>query len=336
MRINTYTQANDKDKFIKEFSSLNEVLLSNKNRPMPSPLEVEHLLNVFDNVKKELVLIKDEEGPVGRVCVNTTAANKDYIFFGLLEYDISRKEVLKLLMKEVENFAKKNNKINILGPIDLNVWMGNRFKSKGHDDNRSWEPHTPKNYLNDTLELGYQLDQDYLSCFYTSIGPCFERTKPAFNKVLEENFALRNVDITLDGEVDKLFRINTTGFNQNYFYEPITQEQYELTHIRALEGFNFQYSFFLLNPKGEEIGYVFSYPDKDNRLIVKSIVMNPNFRGAKLSSALVHATVAKAKENGLTKVCGACVRKGNVSEHFFDHLGEKEKIHEYTLVKKSL
>ena len=90
-----------------------------------------------------------------------------------------------------------------------------------------------------------------------------------------------------------------------------------------------------MNSEGKELGYVFSYPDQD-RFIIKSLVMDPSARGAKLSSALVHKSLVQAYTNGYVKACGACVRKGNVSEHFFDHLGVKERENLYTLVRKDL
>lgn len=336
MKIEKLSQTDDKASFIQEFAALNKQLESNQGRPMSAPEGVIHLLNVFSDIPKELILIKDDNKALGRVCVNQTKADESYVLFGLIEYETTMPEVLKLLMQEVEEYAKKNNKKNIIGPIDINVWFGNRFKMQGFDDQRSWEPNSPKAYLDHIQELDYKLDQDYLSCFYTSLMPCYERTKSAYDKVIEEGYSFRNLDPLTEEEIDKLYALNIGGFSKNYFYEEITREQYKNTHILGLKGFDFQYSFFILDENGEELGYVFSYPDHDNRIIIKSLVMNPKARGARLSSALVHASMKQAKANGLQRACGACVRKGNVSEHFFDHLGEKERVHEYVLVSKQL
>lgn len=336
MKIEKLSQATDKEEFIKNFAALNLSLNQDYKRPESSPASVVHLLNVFKDVPKELILIHNGANYIGRVCANLTKADEDYVLFGFLEYDRSKKEILKLLMSEVEAYTKSNNRNKIMGPIDINVWFGNRFKMQGFDDNRSWEPNSPKEYLEHIQTLDYQLDQDYLSCFYTSLMPCYERTKTAYDKVVSEGYTFRTIDITKNGEIDKLYAMNIGGFSQNYFYEPISREQYEMTHILALKDFDFQYSYFILDQNGKELGYVFSYPDHDKRIIIKSLVMDPNARGARLSSALVHMSIKQAKENGIKLACGACVRKGNISEHFFDHLGDKERVHEYTLVSKSL
>ena len=336
MKIEKLSETSDKLQFIKDFASLNNTLNQDYNRPMSSPESVAHLLNVFSHVPKELILIHDGENYVGRVCANTTKADDDYILFGLIEYERTNAEILKLLMNEVEAYAKSVERKNIIGPVDINVWFGNRFKSKGYDNNRHWEPNSPKEYLDHMLDLDYKLDQDYLSCFYSSLMPCYERTKTAYDKVISEGYTFRNLAPSTEEEIDKLYTLNTGGFSKNYFYESITREEYKNTHILALKGFDFQYSFFILDQSGNELGYVFSYPDTDNRIIIKSLVMDPAARGARLSSALVHASIKQALENGIVLACGACVRKGNISEHFFDHLGEKEMVHEYTLVSKSL
>lgn len=336
MKIEKLSEAADQLEFIKNFATLNTTLNTDYDRPMSPPESVLHLLNVFSHVPKELILVNDGNKYIGRVCANTTEADSDYILFGLIEYERSNPEVLKLLMNEVESYAESVNRKKIIGPVDINVWFGNRFKSKGFDNNRHWEPNSPKEYLDQILELNYKLDQDYLSCFYTSLMPCYERTKSAYDKVISEGYTFRNLYPSTEEEIDKLYALNIGGFSKNYFYEPITREEYKNTHILALKGFDFQYSFFIMDQSGKELGYVFSYPDTDNRIIIKSLVMDPAARGARLSSALVHASMKQARKNGIVLACGACVRKGNISEHFFDHLGEKEMVHEYTLVSKSL
>jgi hypothetical protein len=336
MKVERLSEASDKSDFLKRFSFLTDKInLDETSRPKSNPLATLHLLMTFDHVDKELIIISDGDKELGRVCINTTQADENFILFGFIEYERAQADILKRLMDEVEIFAKKKGKKSILGPIDINVWFGNRFKKSGFDNQRSWEPNSPKEYLEDILKLNYQLDQDYLSAFYQDGKVSIDRTKPAYDKAIEQGFTFRNLDPSTTQETQKLYQTNIKGFCHNYFYEPITYEEYVGTHIKALDGFDFQYSFWVMDPTGNELGYVFSYPDED-RIIIKSLVMDPNSRGAKLSSALVHRSLLQGYNNGLIKACGACVRKGNVSEHFFDHLGQKEHEHLYTLVRKNL
>lgn len=336
MKVEKLSEARDKSDFLKRFSFLTDKInLDDKDRPKSNPLATLHLLMTFDHVDKELIIISDGDKELGRVCANTTQANEDFILFGFIEYEKTNSKVLTLLMDEVDCFAQNKSKKSIMGPIDINVWFGNRFKKAGFDEQRPWEPNSPKEYLDDILELGYVLDQDYLSAFYADGKVSIDRTKPAYDKAVSEGFTFRNLDPSTPSETQKLYQTNIKGFCYNYFYEPITYDEYVGTHIKALDGFDFQYSFWIMDPEGNEVGYVFSYPDED-RIIIKSLVMDPSARGAKLSSALVHKSLMQAYKNGFVKACGACVRKGNVSEHFFDHLGVKEREHLYTLVQKVL
>jgi hypothetical protein len=336
MKIEKLSEQDDIDSFLLRFANVSEHINTDQSRPRPSPMGTVHLLKTFAHVPKELIIISDQEKDLARVCINQTKADEDYILFGFLEYEISRPELLKLLMDEVESYAQVSQRSAIIGPVDINVWFGNRFKKAGFEDQRSWEPNSPKEYLQEILKLGYKLDQDYLSAFYLDTSVSLQRTKPAYDKAISEGYTFRNLDPSTEEETRKLYTTNIKGFCHNYFYEPITYEEYVGTHIRALDGFDFKYSFWILDSEGKEWGYVFSYPDHDERMIIKSIVMVPDKRGAKLSSALVHRSLLSSHENGIIKGCGACVRKGNISEHFFDHLGEKEKEHLYTLVSKKL
>jgi len=331
MKISKLSQSKNREEFITRFATIGEKL-----NPHSSAASCAHLLTLFSEKEKELIIVSDNDKDLGRICVNATSADRETLLFGFLEYDKSNKEVLKQLMDEAKTYAQSLKCKKILGPIDLNVWFSNRFKMQGFDDQRSWEPNSPKEYLDQTLSLGYVLDQDYLSCFYADLMTCHDRTKPAYDNVIKNGYSFRKMDLSRENETEILYKINIAGFSKNYFYEPISYEQYVNSHILALKDSDLQYSSFILDPSGRELGYVYAFIDSDQRLIIKSLVMDPAHRGAKLSSALVHTSMKLAHENGIISACGACVRKGNVSEHFFDHLGEKERTHTYTLVRLDL
>lgn len=322
--------------FLENFAKLDATLNQDYPRPRTDPASTIHLLSVFEDTPKELVLVQDDHGYCGRVCVNLTRSREDTVFFGFLEYDRTRPEILALLMHAVEGYANLNNRSHILGPIDLNVWLGYRFKQQGFDDNRSWEPTTPPEYLEHIQVLDYRLDQDYLTAFYPSADECFERSQSAYEKVVSEGYGFRQIDLNRPGEVDLLYSLTIGGFSENYFYESITREQYELTYVLSSRSLDLQYSFFLINPAGQEVGYLFAYLDSQQSFVIKSLIVHPDYRGGRLSSALVHRTLMQGVKNGIKDGCGACVRRGNVSEYFFHHLGERDKEHLYTLVAKDI
>lgn len=322
--IISLSNSENSDKFLKEFCAL-------KN-----PESTGHLLNVFSETPKELFLYKKNNQVLGRLCVNETAHNESMVLFGFVQYDLASKDAIKELIAAGEAWAKERGKLTLIGPADLNVWMGNRFKKRGSEMEFSWEPNNPTDYVDDFLNNGFELDQGYITNFYATTKISYERTRPAYEASVAAGCTFRNLDPSVPGEIDKLYQMNLSGFCINYLYEPISQEQYTNTHILGLDKSNLPYSFWILNKDGEEMGYVYSLIDGDYH-IIKSIVMNPKFQGAKNASALVHRAFKKTEEDGVArKAAGALVRKGNVSEHFFNHLGDPTHTHEYTMVKKGI
>ena len=71
-------------------------------------------------------------------------------------------------------------------------------------------------------------------------------------------------------------------------------------------------------------------------LIIKSILIQTDYQGAKLSSALVHKACLGAYKKGFNKGAGVLIRDGNVSSKFYEKIGEPYLVHRYHMVKKEL
>ena len=107
--------------------------------------------------------------------------------------------------------------------------------------------------------------------------------------------------------------------------------EYEQTHIHFLKNTDLRYSFFILDQFHRELGYIFSFLDKGH-LIIKSLLLLPEARGSRVSSALLHHSVLRGVADGITRAGGALVRKGNISEYFFKNIGTAYETHHYSLL----
>jgi hypothetical protein len=331
MKILKLSESTNKPEFISEFSKVQSNLYNHTNRIIPKSTYFQHILQVFDYVEKELFLMEENGKYLARVSINKTQYGQDIAFFGMLEYPEGRFDICHEILKQCLQWAKNHNIKKIYGPIDLNIWMSNRFVMEKNNQSFAWEPNNPVSYLKDCLSFGFQLDQGYLTCLYSQCLESLERTKDAYEKVLSQGYSFRHLDLKRPGEVDLLYKLNIASFNENYLYEDITRLEYEQTHIFFLKDTNLKYSFFILDQNQNEIGYVFSFLDKEH-LIIKSILLLPEARGARVSSALLHRSVLEGVKDGIIKAGGALVRKGNVSEYFFKNIGTPYEIHNYTLL----
>lgn len=333
IKLESYSETSDKAGFLKRFGEVPGDLYP--ERPLPPAGYWPYLIAQFPEVEAQFFIASYEGRDIGRIGCNLSKGHPGAGFFGFFEIDLAHTSAAKELVKAAEAWLKENGAKEVIGPIDFNVWLGNRFRVSGQEEVFSWEPNAPTQYAPLIEELGYQASQSYISMIYDDSVVSFERTKSAFETALKEGFTFRNLSLENPGEIDTLYALNVESFKHNYMYEPISQEQYESLHIKAVKALDLRYSFFIMGPDGEKAGYVFSFVEKDH-LIVKSMLMSPKFQGARLASALLHASLKAGRENGFKRTVGAMVRKGNVSEHFFDHLQKPVSKNEYVMLKRSI
>ena len=75
---------------------------------------------------------------------------------------------------------------------------------------------------------------------------------------------------------------------------------------------------------------------EDDCLIVKSMLIQRDFQGAKLSSALTHKACIEAYKNGFRNGAGVLVRDGNISDKLSEKIGEPYLVQRYHMVKREL
>lgn len=333
IKIESLSETNDKRAFLKRFGDIPQTLYP--DRPLAPSGYWEYLISLFPELELELFITTEDGHDVGRIGANISAGHPDTAFFGFFEFDLKYADAATKLITSAQNWVKSKDIRRIIGPIDLNVWFGNRFRVSGQKQVFSWEPNGPAEYADAFIKQGFTPSQGYISMIYDDSILSFERTKSAYEKALADGYSFRNLDLTRPNEIETLYNLNIKAFQVNYMYEPICFEQYKATHIKAVENSDLQYSFFITTPDGKEAGYLYCFVEEDH-LIVKSMLMDPSFQGARLASALLHASLKQARENGIIQTVGAMVRKGNISEYFFDHLQKPVSKNEYVMLEKSL
>jgi hypothetical protein len=292
------------------------------------------LYELFFDETCKVINVLEKDQIVGTITLRTPTEYPDKAFFG--SYKVSsqdkRDEIRNALFDVV--YQELTNKKELFGPICFNTWLSNRYKISGSEFHYHWEPKPAPQEIEDLCALGFINDAQYITNFYSSELQLLENTQPAYEHCLAEGFKFE--DITIDGlqEQQKLYQLNCICFSQNYLYTPITFEQYQRTHLRALQDFDFTYCSYITKD-GKAQGYIFSFEDQ-GEIIIKTILIDPQVRNAGLASAMVHESVKRAQANCIHKGAGALVRVGNISEKFFQALASPASQNHYQLYKKVL
>lgn len=329
------TNFSDSKEFMARFCELPGKLAHNSKRPLPKKEYWAYLLSVFPEVNKELFIAEKDGADVGRICVNMSKGNPGVAFFGMLEFPIDDSMVARDLFYAAENWAKEKGATTIIGPVDINVWFGNRFQTDGYEEQFSWAPNNPREYYDAAIQYGYSQDQGYSSRFFDALKVQVDRTRPGYDFAISEGYTFRHLDLNNATDINRLYELNVDSFKINYLYEPISKEQYFKTHIEFIKGSDLSLSFFIEDIDKIPRGYVYCFMESDC-LIIKSILIQTDYQGAKLSSALIHQACREAHDRGHTKGAGVLIRDGNVSAKFYEKIGEPYLVHRYHMVKKSL
>ena len=223
--------SSDTSSFVARFCELPEKLVHNNHRPLPKKEYWGYLLSVFPEVKKELFIASCDGKDVGRILVNTSAGNPGIAFFGMFDCDISNNMIANELFSAAEAWAIKNGAKSFIGPIDLNVWFGNRFQTDGFEKQYAWAPTNPLEYYQLAIGYGFKKDQGYSSKYFSTLKEQVERTKKGFDLALEDGYTFRHLNLDDISDINRLYELNTDSFRVNYLYEPITKEQYFKTYF---------------------------------------------------------------------------------------------------------
>lgn len=330
-----YSEVGEQDQFLKRFSNFSSTQAKKHGRPEVHSLSEYLLIKTFPEIEKELWIVEDDQFEiVAKIGVNLLLEEgKLYTVFGFFDIDLEHKDqgyAFSLLLEEISKWARKNKSKNLVGPMNFNTWFSNRFKVKGFDHSYAWEPHNPYEYYDLFIKNDFEVDKVYLSKFYSTTALIMERTLPGYEHAKSKGYSFRGIDVLKDVEV--LYKLNTKCFAQNYLYSPITIEQYRNTHIRAISGTDLSLSFFIMDAEEVERGYVYAF-ENNGFLIIKTILIDPEARGASLSSAMLYESLKQATQKGISKTAGALVREGNISEQFFKTLGEPLVEHRYNMLR---
>jgi len=325
----------DDSNFMARFCELPEKLGHNNLRPLPKKEYWGYLLSVFPEVNKELFIVAENGKDVGRILVNTSAGNPGVAFFGMFECEINNKLIAKELFSAAETWAKEQEASSVIGPVDINVWFGNRFQTDGFEKQYAWAPTNPIEYYEFALSCGYIQDQGYSSKFFDTLGAQVERTKVGYDLAVSEGYSFRHLDLDSEYDTNRLYELNIDSFRVNYLYEPITREQYFKTHIQFIKGSDLSLSYFIVDKENIPRGYVYCFIE-DDCLIVKSMLIQREYQGAKLSSAVTHRACLEAYNRGYRKGAGVLVRDGNVSDKLREKIGGPYLVQRYHMVKKEL
>jgi GNAT superfamily N-acetyltransferase len=211
--------------------------------------------------------------------------------------------------------------------VDSSTWFAYRFAlpvPEGSPDPPpyAWEPRNPPEYPERFRRHGFA-DRER----FETVGLRFPRSGPytiesllahsgrGWQSAASAGFSIERLDGRTDPSafLDELHPLCAGAFADNPFFEPLPRTLFRALYADALARTSGHLTFFARDGSGRLAGFVFAFPDR-GAVVVKTVAVAPESRGAGLSSALLHAVFRAAVEAGVDRFVSALVRKGNTSE----------------------
>ncbi|MEL6346655.1 MAG: GNAT family N-acetyltransferase [Myxococcota bacterium] len=204
------------------------------------------------------------------------------------------------------------------GPLDGATWFAYRA-SLGPDDRPPF-PGEPSAAPQPWRDAGYAVCQTYMSLLVDN-GPQIAATRSRDRDLRAAGWTLETLEALgdFDAALDLFYALSQAAFAQNYAYSPIDRQTFGALYAPLQPMLRPEFVLLARSPTGEPAGLCVSYPDVQNpglkQLIVKTLAVHPDHRGAGLGSWMVGETHRKADAAGL--IGGgihALMRDGNRSQ----------------------
>ena len=268
--------------------------------------------------------IDEENGQVlGRISANLSVKDPTRGYIGFFECDLSKPHAIeraKKLIHTAENWLKQRGVKTAYGPVNYFTLFSYRFELPRDENAKntpefSWEPTQPEAYVSFFTDEGYTVADEYFSKAYRLSNEVVEKSSHRFQAAEQAGFKTRPIDLKTDlkHELQALAKINEGSFQESFLSEPFDSKTYVTLGAPQFFEKITDFSFFLLNPQGKEVGYFFLFEDQ-GYLVWKTLAILPEYQKAGLAGFGMYHSFLKAQQKGLTQVITALIRRGAPSE----------------------
>jgi GNAT superfamily N-acetyltransferase len=259
---------------------------------------------------------------IGRISANRSLRDPDRGYIGMFECDPSLKNAQNTaasLIGSAEKWLTGRGVKKAYGPVNYSTMFSYRFElprsSQPSVPSFFWEPTQPPDYLHWFRAAGYSVADEYFSRAFENLHLIVPKSQHRYEEALRLGYSTRALDFSKNPghELSMLSQINAGSFEESFLAEPFDEKAYrELVAPQFFKVLS-EFSFFILNPKGQEIGYFFLFPE-NGYLVWKTIAILPKYQKAGLAGFGIHHALLLCEKHGIRKVIAALIRKGAPSE----------------------
>lgn len=244
----------------------------------------------------------------------TAMVRGDHGILGFFEAS-NEPPLVQALLREAASWLRAQGATQVIGPMDGDTWHRYRVNAGPFDEPPFLlEPVNPPYYRE--LWSPFQVIERYSSKRVNDIAPLVEQLAPMHARAMQRGYRIRSFDVDrLQDELTLVWRLSLEIFKGNRFYFEIGVDEFLKLYTGIERLLVPQLVLFALDANGDEVGFLFAYPDSEARTVdYKTIGVVPAHRRGYLGWALLHQAYASALELGRPVANHCLMHESNASQ----------------------
>ena len=301
----------------------------------------------------------DDRAVVAR-CVARHAPASDTGTIGFFE-SVNDVEICRALLNTAEQWLRDRGADRVRGPMDGDTWQRYRWAVPPlTEPSFLKEPWNPPYYPDLWEACGYAVTDRYTSSLIRNPAATAEALAPFRRRTERQGYTFRPFNLaTWQSELECLYHLSTAIFAGNQHYSAIDLETFIRLYDDARPLIVPSLCQFCCDPKGEVVGFFFSYPDvaaavrsmrgrrdvlaklrflwrrRDaRRVCVKSLGSLPRHHGTGIGPALMAVACSEIARLGFDEALMCLMHEDNDSRRLDG--GQSEPFRQYALFEKAL
>jgi GNAT superfamily N-acetyltransferase len=185
--------------------------------------------------------------------------------YGLLGFfeALDRPAAVGRLFEEAVAWLREAGAGPILGPMDGDTWHRYRINLGPFDEPPFLlEPYNPPYYARLWEDHGFRVLERYYSKRVYA-GEVVDFCAPRARAALDAGYRLRTLDpARFEEELKVLYRLSRVIFARNFLYTEISEAEFVALYAGSRPILDPRLVLFAHAPEGQEIGFLFAYPDR--------------------------------------------------------------------------
>ena len=281
--------------------------------------------------------------------------NMAYVGFFESRNDV---QVCQELFAVICEFAKKDGKKTLVGPVDASFWIRYRFKAKSDrvfEDTYSCEPYNKEYYVKLWEQCDFHVSHTYASNFYRQVRPddISEKLKNRYERMCQKGYVLRTSSFkSFDKDLISIHSLITKTYRRFPMFTDISLTQFQ--RMFGYLKYVLNYSMVKLLFKDEiAVGFIICVPnfgfESMGQLTLKKLIhilhikrkpkeyvilyMGVDEKHLGTGSALAEDIKNELCKNGSTSI-GALILEGKVTGLYYSDLFTGKS--KYVLLEREL